>query len=278
MSVRVGDEVVTTPTMASENDGWRLSPEDMVIHDLDGGVARRRPRRASPARPASTCASTAPTRTCGSVFHLHLSEALAAVERWAPGVVSDDVEPFGVPLVRIEDGLDAQTEPHDSRVEQLLGLVPRGEGAVSISPGTASSASGRTSRPTCGAWSCCASAWSTHPRRCGHAWPPASRAARHPMSDILVTIFGRLFERDLATLESCASACASRRRRAHPGRAGGARRAAGRGRPPGRPRPDRGLHVALLAAFPGYTAAVSGIARHLRDLQERGWRCPTPRA
>src|SRR6478736_885511 len=47
MSVRVGDEVVTTPTMASERDGWRLSPDDMVIHDLDGGVRDGDPARVS---------------------------------------------------------------------------------------------------------------------------------------------------------------------------------------------------------------------------------------
>jgi len=133
MSVRVGDEVVTTPTMASEHDGWRLSPDDMVIHDLDGGVRDGDPKRVSrETRLHLRLYRSYPD--VGSVFHLHLPEALAAVHRWAPGVVSADAEPYGVPLCRIEDGLDAQTEPHDSRVEQLLGLVPRAAGAVSISP------------------------------------------------------------------------------------------------------------------------------------------------
>lgn len=133
MSVRAGDEVVTTPTMASENDGWRLAPADMVIHDLDGGVSDGDPTRVSRETRLHLRLYRA-YPDIGSVFHLHLSEALAAVDRWAPGVVSDEVEPFGVPLVRIEDGLDAQTEPHDGRVEELLGLVPRADGAVSISP------------------------------------------------------------------------------------------------------------------------------------------------
>ena len=132
-SVRVGDEVVTTPTMASENDGWRLVPEDMVIHDLDGSVADGDPRRVSRETRLHLRLYRA-YPDVRSVFHLHLSEALAAVHRWEPGVVSDEVEPFGVPLVRIEDGLDAQTEPHDRRVEELLGMVPRADGAVSISP------------------------------------------------------------------------------------------------------------------------------------------------
>jgi ribulose-5-phosphate 4-epimerase/fuculose-1-phosphate aldolase len=133
MSVRVGKEVVTTPTLASERDGWRLAPEDMVIHDLEGGVTDGDPARVSRETRLHLRLYRA-YPDVGSVFHLHLPQALAAVARWAPGVVSAEAEPFGVPLCRLEDGLDAQTEPHDGRVEQLLGLVPRAGGAVSISP------------------------------------------------------------------------------------------------------------------------------------------------
>jgi hypothetical protein len=91
--------------------------------------------------------------------------------------------------------------------------------------------------------------------------------------DILVTIFGRLFERDLATLESM---------RVSTREADGAIRTLDElaalggllgedGHEP--PVPDP-VHVALLAAFPGYTAAVSGIARSLRDLQAEGMALP----
>ena len=71
------------------------------------------------------------------MFHLHLPEALgaAASGRWTPGVITAGTDAFGVPLCMLETGLPAQTEAHDSRVEALLGCVPRAVGAVSISPG-----------------------------------------------------------------------------------------------------------------------------------------------
>ena len=93
------------------------------------------------------------------------------------------------------------------------------------------------------------------------------------MSDILVTIFGRLFERDLATLESVRVSM-----READGRVRTLDELAALGGLLGEdghpaPRPDP-IHVALLDAFPGYTAAVSGIARTLRDLQEEGMPLP----
>lgn len=133
MSVRIGDEVVTTPTMASENDGWRLSPDDMVIHDLDGGVRDGDPRRVSRETGLHLRLYRADPEL-GSVLHLHLPEALALIVRHAPGVIAASATPYGVPVVRLEEGLPAQTEPHDSRVEELLLAVPRADGAVSISP------------------------------------------------------------------------------------------------------------------------------------------------
>jgi hypothetical protein len=50
-------------------------------------------------------------------------------------VVAGSADPFGAPICLLEAGLPAQTEPHDGRVEELLGLVPRGDGAISVSPG-----------------------------------------------------------------------------------------------------------------------------------------------
>lgn len=136
MSMRVGDEVVITPTKASENDGWRLAPEDTVVHDLAGGVLAGDPARVS----RETALHLRLYRAfddVGSVFHLHLPEALgaAAAGRWAPGIVTSSLDEFGVALCLLEPGLPAQTEAHDSRVEALLGSVPRAPGAVSISPG-----------------------------------------------------------------------------------------------------------------------------------------------
>ena len=136
MSVRVGDEVVVTPTMASENDGWRLEPDDTVVHALDGSVVGGDPRRVSRETGLHLRLYRAYPEI-GSVFHLHLPEALAAAAsgRWRPGVVAGSAEPFGAAICLLETGLPAQTEPHDGRVEELLGLVPRGDGAISVSPG-----------------------------------------------------------------------------------------------------------------------------------------------
>jgi ribulose-5-phosphate 4-epimerase/fuculose-1-phosphate aldolase len=136
MSLRIGDEVVITPTKASENDGWRLTAEDTVVHDLSGGVLAGDPSRVS-RETALHLRLYRAYADLGSVFHLHLPEALgaAAAGRWEPGVVAASPDRFGVALCLLETGLAAQTEPHDSRVEELLGRVARASGAVSISPG-----------------------------------------------------------------------------------------------------------------------------------------------
>lgn len=134
MSVRVGDEAVTTPTMASERDGWRLSPDDMVVHAFDGSVTGGEPARVSRETGLHLRLYRA-YPDVGCVLHLHLPEALAAAVRWSPGVVEATADRFGCPVVLLETGLPAQTEPHDSRVEALLGQVPRADGAISISPG-----------------------------------------------------------------------------------------------------------------------------------------------
>jgi ribulose-5-phosphate 4-epimerase/fuculose-1-phosphate aldolase len=134
MSVRAGrDEVAITPTLASENNGWRLVPEDCVIHDLEGGVRAGDPKRVSRETELHLRLYRA-FADVGSVFHLHVPEALAAAVRWSPGVVAATDEPFGAPLCLLEPGLAAQTEPHNARVEELLGQVPRTGGAISISP------------------------------------------------------------------------------------------------------------------------------------------------
>ncbi len=136
MSLRIGDVVIVTPTKASENDGWRLAAEDTVVHDLAGGVVAGDPARVS----RETSLHLRLYRAfddVGSVFHLHLPEALgaAAAGRWEPGVVHGSADELGVALCLLEPGLPAQTEAHDSRVEALLRGVPRAAGAVSISPG-----------------------------------------------------------------------------------------------------------------------------------------------
>jgi len=136
MSLRVGDAAVVSPTKASENEGWRLTAEDMLVQDLDGIVLAGDPARVSrEIRLHLRLYRTYPD--LGAVFHLHLPEALgaAASGRWAPGVVAATGEPFGAALVVLEPGLPAQTEPHDGRVVELLGQVSREEGAISISPG-----------------------------------------------------------------------------------------------------------------------------------------------
>lgn len=136
MSLRVGDAAVLTPTMASENDGWRIHPEDTLVQDLSGRVLVGDPARISREIVLHLRLYNA-YPDVGAVFHLHLPEALAAVAagRWAPGVVRSTAEEFGASLVVLEDGLRAQTEPHDARVTELLGEVSRPDGAISISPG-----------------------------------------------------------------------------------------------------------------------------------------------
>lgn len=94
------------------------------------------------------------------------------------------------------------------------------------------------------------------------------------MSDVLVTIFGRLFESELGsveelrvstrtldgagvrTLDTLAALGRLLGEETHP-----------------EPAPDA-LHVALLEVFPAWTAAVSGVAPHLRDLLLEGMAMP----
>jgi L-fuculose-phosphate aldolase len=136
MSLRVGEVAVVTPTKASENTGWRLQPEDTLVQDLSGRVLFGDPARVSrETRLHLRLYRDFPD--VGSVFHLHLPEALgaAASGRWAPGVVTASPDQFGASVVVLEPGLPAQTEPHDARVVELLGQVHRPDGAMSISPG-----------------------------------------------------------------------------------------------------------------------------------------------
>jgi ribulose-5-phosphate 4-epimerase/fuculose-1-phosphate aldolase len=136
MSLRVGEVRIVTPTKASENDGWRLAAEDLLVQDLAGNVLEGDPRRVSrEIRLHLRLYSTFPEIGC--VLHLHLPEAIAAAAsgRWGWGVVAAAPEPFGAALVVLEPGLRAQTEPHDGRVVDLLGRVERAAGAISISPG-----------------------------------------------------------------------------------------------------------------------------------------------
>jgi L-fuculose-phosphate aldolase len=136
MSLRVGDAAVVTPTKASENTGWRLEAEDMLVQDLEGDVLFGDPAHVS-REITLHLRLYRDYPELGSVFHLHLAEALGAVAsgRWAPGVVTATQEPHGASVVVLEAGLPAQTEPHDARVVELLGQVERAEGALSISPG-----------------------------------------------------------------------------------------------------------------------------------------------
>jgi ribulose-5-phosphate 4-epimerase/fuculose-1-phosphate aldolase len=136
MSLRIGDAAVVSPTLASENLGWRLADEDTLVQDLEGGVLVGDASRVSrEIRLHLRLYRTFPE--LGAIFHLHLPEALgaAASGRWAPGVVAATSHPHGAALVVLEPGLPAQTEPHDGRVVELLGQVSRAEGAISISPG-----------------------------------------------------------------------------------------------------------------------------------------------
>ena len=136
MSLRIGDVAVVTPTKASENTGWRLAPEDMLVQDLEGNVLVGDPAMISREIRLHLRLYRAYPEL-GSVFHLHLAEALGAVAsgRWAPGVVTTATEPHGAAVVVLEADLSAQTEPHDARVVELLGQVVRADGALSISPG-----------------------------------------------------------------------------------------------------------------------------------------------
>ncbi len=103
-----------------------------------------------------------------------------------------------------------------------------------------------------------------------------------PGDDILVTIFGRLFESELGTLERLVVSCRTEDgTRTLDGTAALAR-LLGEARPddpaaPGDPS-LHALHEAMLAAWPEHTAVVSGLALHLRDLLVEGLPCPRRRA
>lgn len=94
------------------------------------------------------------------------------------------------------------------------------------------------------------------------------------MSDALVTIFGRLFESDLGSVEALR---VSTRTADGTGVRTLDELTALRGLlgedGPTESAPDP-LHVALLDAFPAWTAAVSGVAPHLRDLLVEGMAMP----
>lgn len=132
MSLRLGDAVIMTPTKASENQGWRLHPADILVQRLDGemlvGDAAMISREV---RIHMRLYRTYPEVGC--VFHLHMPEAIAAaVGRWQPGVVAGTTEPYGAAVVVLERDLRAQTEPHDARAVELLGQVSRPDGAIAI--------------------------------------------------------------------------------------------------------------------------------------------------
>jgi ribulose-5-phosphate 4-epimerase/fuculose-1-phosphate aldolase len=135
MSLREGDVAVVSPTKASENTGWRLGAGEMLVQDLEGQVLVGDPAQVSREIRLHLRLYRA-FAELGSIFHLHVPEALAAVAsgRWQPGVVSTTREPYGAAVVVLEPDLAAQTEPHDARVVELLRAVDRG-GAISISPG-----------------------------------------------------------------------------------------------------------------------------------------------
>ena len=132
MSVRLGDAVVMTPTKASENAGWRLRPEEMLVQGLDGEMIIGESAQVSREirihlRLYRTFADV------GCVFHLHLPEAIAAAAgRWEPGIVSATTDPYGAAVVVLERDLRAQTEPHDARAVELLGQVQRADGAIAV--------------------------------------------------------------------------------------------------------------------------------------------------
>ncbi len=136
VSLRFGDEVAMTPTKASENYGWRLGVEDTLILGLDGEVRAGDPALLS----RETELHLRVYRRLpdvGSVFHLHLVEAIAAAatKRWPEGVVDSTSGAFGSPLCVLEAHLDGQTEEHDARIEELFASLPRERGAVVIGPG-----------------------------------------------------------------------------------------------------------------------------------------------
>ena len=98
--------------------------------------------------------------------------------------------------------------------------------------------------------------------------------------DILVTIFGRLFESELGTLERLVVSCRTADgTRTLDGTAALARwlGETGPGDPsaPGDPGIEA-IHLAMLAAWPEHTAVVSGLALHLRDLFVVGLSLPEP--
>jgi L-fuculose-phosphate aldolase len=136
MSLRVGDAAVVTPTKVSENTGWRMDAGEILVQDFDGAVLIGDPAMVSREIRLHLRLYRAYPEL-GSVFHLHLAEALGAVAsgRWGPGVVTTTTVPFGAAVVVLEADLPAQTEPHDARVVELLGQVERADGALSISPG-----------------------------------------------------------------------------------------------------------------------------------------------
>ncbi len=125
MSMRVGDAAIVTPTRASDILGWRLTPEDTLVQDLDGAVLIGEDSRVS-REIGLHLRLYREYAELGSVFHLHLPEALALASagHWGAGVAARTTEPFGAAVVILEPDLVAQTEPHDARVEELLGKVP----------------------------------------------------------------------------------------------------------------------------------------------------------
>ena len=136
MSVRVGDAAIVTPTRASDILGWRLAPEDTLVQDLQGAVLIGDEAKVS-REIGLHLRLYREYDDVGSVFHLHLPEALAMASagHWGAGIAARTAEPFGAAVVILEPDLVAQTEPHDARVTELLGQVERGAGALSISPG-----------------------------------------------------------------------------------------------------------------------------------------------
>ena len=136
MSMRAGDAAIVTPTRASDILGWRLAPEDTLVQDLHGAVLVGDQAKVS-REIGLHLRLYRDYEDVGSVFHLHLPEALAMASagRWAAGIVAPTAEPFGAAVVILEPHLIAQTEPHDARVAELLGQVERAPGALSISPG-----------------------------------------------------------------------------------------------------------------------------------------------